>query len=101
MEERRKKKKFLNKEYAMMRYKEGATDQEIAEETGVCKDTVTLFRKRLNLPANRKKKAEKPKPARKLSPLARDVAEARRHGLNYGQYKAQFYRPTAARARRK
>ena len=101
MEEKRKKKRFLNQEYAMMRYKEGATDQEIAEETGVCKDTVTLFRKRNSLPPNRKKKVEKPKPERKLSPLARDVAEARRQGMNYGQYKAQFYRPTEARTRRK
>ena len=100
MRKAQKQKRFLNQEYAMMRYKEGATDQEIAEETGVCKDTVTLFRKRLNLPANRKKKAEKPKPERKLSPLTRDVAEARWQGLNYGQYKAQFYRPTAKTGRK-
>lgn len=100
MEEKRKKKKFLNQEYAMMRYNEGATDQEIAEETGVSKYTVALFRKRNNLPPNRRKE-KKQKPDRKLSPLARDVAEARRQGLNYGQYKAQFYRPTAARTRRK
>lgn len=100
MEERRKKKKFLNKEYAMMRYNEGATDREIAEETGVTKYAVCQFRKRNSLPPNRKK-AEKPKPECKISPLARDVAEARRHGMNYGQYKAQFYRPTAARTRRK
>ena len=100
MEEKRKKKRFLNQEYAMMRYKEGATDQEIAEETGVSRDTVALFRKRNLLPPNRKK-AEKPKPERKLSTLARDAVEARRQGLTYGQYKAQFYRPTAARTRRK
>ncbi len=100
MEEKRKKKKFLNQEYAMMRYNEGATDIEIAEETGVSKCTVALFRKRHLLPTNRKKE-QKPKTERKLSPLARDVAEARRQGLNYGQYKAQFYRPTAARTRRK
>ena len=100
MEEKRKKKRFLNQEYAMMRYNEGATDQEIADETGVSKDTAALFRKRNNLPPNRRKEQKKQKPDRKLSPLAWDVAEARRHGLNYGQYKAQFYRPTAARARR-
>lgn len=101
MEEKRKKKKFLNQEYAMMRYNEGATDNEIAEETGVSKCTVALFRKRNSLPPNREKKTKKAKPERKLSPLARDVAEARRQGLNYGQYKAQFYRPSAVRTRRK
>ena len=100
MEERRKKKKFLNQEYAMMRYNEGATDQEIAEETGVTKYTVCQFRKRNFLPPNRKK-AEKPKPERKLSPLARDVAEARKHGMNYGEYMGKTYWRTAARARRK
>ena len=100
MEEKRKKNKFLNKEYAMMRYNEGATDREIAEETGVTKYAVCQFRKRNSLPPNRQKKAKKPSPERKLSPLARDVAEARRQGLNYGQYKAQFYRPSAARTRR-
>lgn len=101
MEEKRKKKKFLNQEYAMMRYNEGATDNDIAEETGVSKDTVALFRKRNSLLPNRRKEQKKQKPARKLSPLARDAAEARRQGLNYGQYKAQFYSPTAARTRRK
>lgn len=99
MRKAQKQKRFLNQKYAMMRYKEGATDQEIAEETGVCKETVALFRKRNFLPPNRKK-VEKPKAERKLSPLAKDVAEARRHGMNYGQYKAQFYRPTAKTGRK-
>ena len=99
MRKAQKQKRFLNQKYAMMRYKEGATDQEIAEETGVCKETVTLFRKRNFLPPNRKK-VEKSKPERRLSPLARDNAEARKHGMNYGQYKAQFYRPTAKTGRK-
>ena len=99
MEERRKKTKFLNQEYAMMRYKEGATDREIADETGATVYTVYQFRKRNSLPPNRKK-VEKQKPERKLSPLARDNAEARKHGMNYGQYKAQFYRPTAKTGRK-
>lgn len=101
MRKEQKKKRFLNQEYAMMRYKEGATDQEIAQETGVCKYTVSAFRKRNNLPPNRRKEQKKQKPTRKLSPLVRDAVEARRQGLTYGQYKAQFYRPTAARTRRK
>lgn len=99
MEERRKKTKFLNQEYAMMRYKEGATDREIADETGATVYTVYQFRKRNSLPPNRKK-VEKQKPERKLSPLARDNAEARKHGMNYGQYNAQFYRPTAKTGRK-
>lgn len=39
---------------------------------------------------------EKPKPApapRKLSPLAQTVAEARAHGLSYGQYTAKYITP--------
>ena len=100
MEEKRKKKKFLNQEYAMMRYNEGATDQEIAEETGVSKYTVALFRKRHLLPANSKKE-QKPKTERKLSPLARDNAEARKHGMNYGEYMGKTCWRTAARTRRK
>lgn len=100
MEEKRKKKKFLNQEYAMMRYNEGATDNEIAEETGVSKCTVALFRKRHLLPANNKKE-QKSKTERKLSPLARDNAEARKHGMNYGEYMGKTYWRTAARTRRK
>ena len=100
MEEKRKKKRYLNQDYAMMRYNEGATDQEIAEETGVTKYTVCQFRKRNSLPPNRKK-AEKPKPERKLSPLARDNAEARKHGMNYGEYMGKTYWRTAARTRMK
>ena len=100
MRKAQKQKRFLNQKYAMMRYKEGATDQEIAEETGVCKGTVALFRKRNFLPPNRKK-VEKQKPERKLSPLARDNAEARKHGMNYGEYMGKTYWRTAARTRRK
>ena len=101
MGKEKKKKRFLDRDYAMMRYKEGATDQEIADETGVSKDTVALFRKRLLLPPNQKKVEKKAKEVRKMSRIAQDNAEARKHGMNYGEYKAQFYRPTAARARRK
>lgn len=101
MGKEKKKKRFLNRDYAMMRYKEGATDQEIADETGVSKDTVALFRKRLLLPPNQKKVEKKAKEVRKMSRIARENAEARKHGMNYGEYKAQFYRPTAARVRRK
>ena len=44
MRKEQKKKRFLNQEYAMMRYKEGATDQEIAQETGV---SLTALRTRI------------------------------------------------------
>lgn len=101
MGKEKRKKRFLDRDYAMMRYKEGATDQEIADETGVCKDTVALFRKRLLLPPNQKKAGKKAKEVRKLSRIAQDNAEARKHGMNYGEYKAQFYSPMAARAWRK
>ena len=94
MRKAQKQKRFLNQKYAMMRYKEGATDQEITKET------VALFRERNFLPPNRKK-VEKQKPERKLSPLARDNAEARKHGMNYGEYMGKTYWRTAARTRRK
>ena len=100
MGKEKKKKRFLNRDYAMMRYKEGATDQEIADETGVSKDTVALFRKRLLLPPNQKKVGKKTKEVRKMSRIAQDNAEARKQGLNYGEYKAQFYRPTAKTGRK-
>lgn len=100
MRKEQKKKRFLDQEYAMMRYKEGATDQEIAQEANVCRGTVSAFRKRNSLPPNRKKK-EKQKPGRKLSPLSRDAAEARKHGMNYGEYMDKFYWPLVTGTRRK
>lgn len=101
MKEKRKKKRFLNQDYAMMRYKEGATDQEIADETGVSKDTAALFRKRLLLPPNQKMVEKKAKEVRKMSRIAQDNAEARKQGLSYVEYMGKFYWPLVTGKRRK
>ena len=90
-----KRRKLLDVEYAMKRYREGATDAEIAREADVAKTTVQTFRYKHGLEANRKRNVRRPK--RRLTPLEQDAADARAAGMTYGQYKAQFYVPTAAR----
>ena len=77
---------MLDREFAMELYRRGLTDAEIAKQSGVYVKTVGKRRNRMGLPANKKRRL-------KMSPLARDAAEARRLGLTYGQYKAQSYVP--------
>ena len=77
---------MLDHEFAMELYRRGLTDAEIAKQSGVYVKTVGKWRNRMGLPANKKRRL-------KMSPLARDAAEARRLGLTYGQYKAQSYAP--------
>lgn len=77
---------LLDHEFAMELYRRGLTDADIAKQSGVYVKTVSKWRNRTGLPANKKRRL-------KMSPLARDAAEARRLGLTYGQYKAQSYAP--------
>ena len=77
---------LLDHEFAMELYSRGLTDAEIAKQSGVRSGAVCKWRNKLGLPANKKRRL-------KMSPLARDAAEARRLGLTYGQYKAQSYVP--------
>ena len=93
-----KRKKLLNVGFALRRYREGATDAEIAREADVCKGTVQTFRKKYGLEATVDRNARRPK--HRLTPLEHDAADARAAGMTYGQYKAQFYVP-AVRTRRK
>ena len=83
---------MLDHEFAMELYSRGLTDVEIAKQSGVYVKTVSKWRNRMGLPANKKRRL-------KMSPLARDAAEARRLGLTYGQYKAQSYVPPASLGR--
>ena len=77
---------LLDHEFAMELYSRGLTDAEIAKQSGVRSGAVCKWRNKLGLPANKKRRL-------KMSPLARDAAEARRLGLTYGRYKAQSYVP--------
>lgn len=77
---------MLDHEFAMELYRRGLTDAEIAKQSGVYVKTVGKWRRGMGLPANKKRRI-------KMSPLARDAAEARRLGMSYGQYKAQSYVP--------
>ena len=77
---------LLDHEFAMELYRRGLTDAEIAKQSGVRSGAVCKWRNKLGLPANKKRRL-------KMSPLARDAAEARRLGLTYGRYKAQSYVP--------
>ena len=83
---------MLDHEFAMELYRHGLTDAEIAKQSGVYVKTVSKWRNRMGLPANKKRRL-------KMSPLARDAAEARRLGLTYGQYKAQSYAPPVSLGR--
>ena len=87
---------MLDHEFAMELYSRGLTDAEIAKQSGVYVKTVSKWRNRMGLPANKKRRL-------KMSPLARDAVEARRLGLTYGQYKAQSYESPspAGRGRKK
>ena len=84
---------MLDHEFAMELYRRGLTDAEIAKQSGVYVGTVSKWRNKLGLPANKKRRL-------KMSPLAHDAMEARRLGLTYGQYKAQSYAPPASLGRR-
>jgi len=75
----------LDREKALRLYNEGLCDKDIAEELGVVRGTITDWRNRNHLPCNRQ---IPPKPSRKMSQIAKDAAEARRLGMNYGMYKA-------------
>lgn len=78
---------MIDHEFAMELYRRGLTDAEIAKQIGVLSGAVQKWRNKQGLPSNKAKRLGK------LSPIARDEMEARRQGLDYGQYKAQSYVP--------
>lgn len=77
---------FLDKERAMDLYNQGLCDRDIADECGVKPGCVGEWRRKQGLPPNKQ-----PKPLDEMSPIARDNAEARRLGMNYGAYKGLQY----------
>lgn len=79
---------YLDEKKAFEYYKAGKTDAEIAEDCGVCRETVKNWRKRNGLTLNRTKGVREKS---NLTPLERDAIEARKLGLTYGQYKAGQY----------
>lgn len=76
----------LDKEMALDLYNRGLCDRDIAEECGVKSATVGEWRRKQGLPPNKP-----PKPTGEMSSIARDNAEARRLGMNYGAYKGLQY----------
>ena len=79
-----RKRTFLDTERAEELYKQGWCDQQIADECGVSKDTVRLWRKRNDLVGH--KAPVKPKKKKHVSNIAAINAEAREHHMSYGQY---------------
>ena len=67
--------KTFSKERAMELYRMGCTDQEIAKQLDCVKETVRNWRNRNNLVKNKEKKS-----------LVELAAEAKAHGMTYGEY---------------
>lgn len=78
-----KARKKLYWDVAIELYKEGKADSEIAEEVGVCRDTVKSWRNRNHLLAN----GERKKKERALTQLEIDCIEAHKHNMSYAQWK--------------
>ena len=80
------KKRVFDKEHAMDLYRKGLSDKEIAEEMGSFVSTVGDWRRSAGLIPNKNRTA-----IDKMSRLSREAYEARKHGMNYGAYKAQQF----------
>lgn len=83
----RKKVQCMDKEKAHTFYDMGYTDDQIADECDVCTETIRVWRRKMGLPKNPEQKKRNVK---RKSNLARLAAEAREHGMNYGQYTAMI-----------
>lgn len=76
----------LNKERALELYNKGYCDQQIADECDASVGSVREWRRRIGLPGHRvlyKKKTKK-----RESTLVELAAEAKAHGMSYGEYMA-------------
>ena len=83
---------------ALRYYNDGLSDQHIADNCGVCKDTIRNWRKRMGLAVNvvcrqvqKNDKPTTPENDDQITPLERDAIAARKAGMTYGQYKAKQY----------
>ena len=92
------KRRALDEQAAFRYYNSGLSDQHIADNCGVCKETIRNWRKRMGLTVNivcgqvqKKDKPTTPKKDDQITPLERDAIAARRAGMTYGQYKAKQY----------
>ena len=76
--------KFLDQELAFELYDKGYCDQDIADRCGVGRECISRWRRRNGLPGHHvyiRDKKEKHK-----STIVELSAEARKHGMTYGQY---------------
>lgn len=81
----------LDGERALELYRKGMSDHEIAEACDVKRSTVSTWRRKKKLEANRKPNLAHKRSGRRVSKLSQDAADARAMGMNYGQYKAQMF----------
>ena len=78
------KRRCLDTDKARELYDKGYCDQQIADACFVSRDTVTEWRKRNGLVGHKTPYREKKKPH--VSTLVKLAAEARAHGMSYGEY---------------
>lgn len=83
------KQKVLDAAAALDYYNRGFSDKDIADNCGVCRETIAKWRRSNGFPANHPQPVKK---QRKLSPLVMDAIAAREAGMTYGQYKAQQFK---------
>lgn len=81
-----KKQRFLDKERARELYDIGYCDQQIADLCDVSREAVRCWRKKQKLPSHKALYKEPEK--KRESTLIEFAAEAKSHGMSYGQYMA-------------
>ena len=83
-------KRFLDRERAKELYDQGWCDQQIADECGVTRETVKAWRRKSGLIAHTTlARIERKRPP--CPDLVVVAAEAKAHGMSYGQYVAAKY----------
>lgn len=80
------KRRLLDKEYARELYDIGYCDQQIADSCGVGRECVSAWRRNNGLEGHKVLYKEKEK--KRASTLNEMAAEAKAHGMSYGQYMA-------------
>ncbi len=83
----RKPSATLDCERAMRFYRLGMIDREIAQRCGVSSQAVANWRCRSCLPSN----AARPTGTAIITPLDWDAAQARKHGVTYGEWRGPAF----------
>ena len=76
--------RFLNHDKARELYDAGYCDQQIADACDVSRESVRVWRRKNGLEGHKPPRKEHEK--RRASTLAEMAAEAKAHGMSYGQY---------------